>query len=291
MDTAAPPLPPPLLLDTPDGARLALYRLGRRDAPPLLWGHANGFATGSYPALLAGLARDHDLWAWDARGHGESSLPEGVPLAAAVALDRLAADARQLAQAVRDATGAWPRGAAHSFSGLAMLRAGVPWPDLTLFEPPLMTPALLERPAIREAMRQRVAATLFRRRLWDGPAQLFARLRPHPAYALIGDAALQAHAAALLRPEGSGWRLRCAPETEAAIYEAVGNAATFESLPGVAVPCRFVASDTEAGDWLRGVQPLAAAACGGQALVLPGTTHFLPLENPAGAAALLRPAG
>ncbi|ONG50814.1 hypothetical protein BKE38_17355 [Pseudoroseomonas deserti] len=280
-----------LLLDTPDGARLALYRLGRRDAPPLLWGHANGFAVGSYPALLADLARDHDLWAWDARGHGESSLPEGLPVAEAVTLDRLAADARRVAEAVRDATGAWPRGAAHSFSGLAMLLAAVPWPDLTLFEPPIMTPALLERPEIREGMRQRVAATLFRRRLWDGPAQLFARLRPHPAYALIDDAALLTHATAQLRAEAAGWRLRCAPETEAAIYQAVGNATVFESLPGVTVPCRFVASDTEAGDWLRGVQPLAAAACHGQALVLPRTTHFLPLENPAGAAALLRPPG
>ncbi|WP_159994546.1 alpha/beta fold hydrolase [Roseomonas sp. 18066] len=277
-------------LDTPDGARLTLYRLGRRDAPPLLWGHANGFATASYPALLADLAQDHDLWAWDARGHGQSTLPEGVPVAEAVTLDRLGADAHLVAQAVRQATGAWPQGAAHSFSALAMLLAGVAWPSLTLFEPPIMTPALLERPAIREGMRQRVAATLFRRRLWDSPAQLFARLRPHPAYALIDDAALQAHATAQLRPEETGWRLRCAPETEAAIYQAVGNFLTFESLARVTVPCCFVASDTEAGDWLRGVQPLAAAACHGRAVVLARTTHFLPLENPAGAAALVRQA-
>jgi pimeloyl-ACP methyl ester carboxylesterase len=288
MAIAAALPPPQRMLEAADGARLALYRLGRRGAPPLLWGHANGFACGSYPALLADLARDHDLWAWDMRGHGGSSLPDDVPVAGAVPLDRLAADAGQVAETVRQATGTWPRGAAHSVSGLAMLLAGVPWPDLVLFEPPLMLPALAERPAVREGLRQRVAATLFRRRLWDNPAQLFARLRPHPAYARIDDAALDAHARALLRPEAEGWRLRCAPETEAAIYEAVANTRTHAALGGLGLPCCFVASDTEAGDWLRGVQPLAAAACGGRHAVLPGTTHFLPLEAPAAAAALIR---
>ena len=77
-------------VETSDGARLPVYEAGGiRDAPGLLVGHANGLAAGSYAPWLRDLTRDFRVFAFDARGHGGSSWPEG-PLETVFAIDRLA---------------------------------------------------------------------------------------------------------------------------------------------------------------------------------------------------------
>ena len=47
-------------IDGAPGQRLRLYRMraGRRDGPPLLLGHCNGFAAGAYLPILRELARE-----------------------------------------------------------------------------------------------------------------------------------------------------------------------------------------------------------------------------------------
>src|SRR5258707_15427086 len=73
-----------------DGARLPIYETGgAQSAPALLVGHANGLAAGSYGPWLRDLARDFRVFAFDARGHGGSSWPEG-PLGTGFSVDRLA---------------------------------------------------------------------------------------------------------------------------------------------------------------------------------------------------------
>src|SRR2546430_13653838 len=71
-----------------DGARLPIYEAGgAQSVPALLVGHANGLAAGSYGPWLRDLARDFRVFAFDARGHGGSSWPEG-PLATVFSVDR-----------------------------------------------------------------------------------------------------------------------------------------------------------------------------------------------------------
>ena len=76
----------------PDGARLPIYAIGiRPHAPGLLVGRANGFSAELYEPWLYELAQRFCVIAWDARGHGGSSWPEG-PLEDVFSVDRLADD-------------------------------------------------------------------------------------------------------------------------------------------------------------------------------------------------------
>jgi pimeloyl-ACP methyl ester carboxylesterase len=276
---------------TQDGVALALHHLGAKGAPPLLWGHANGFCTGSYTALLRELASDHDVWAWDMRGHGASPLPAGAELRDAMALLQVAGDATLACTAVRDATGQQPHVAGHSFGALALLLAaqgGAPWRSGCFFEPPAPTRAMVQDPAHIASNQARLAATLRRRRQWPSPGAFAARLRQDPGHAGISDAGLIAHAEAALRREGAQWVLRCAPETEAAVYGITFSSLAQDTLRSTGRPVLFVASAAAPDRWLAAAQAEAAARCAGRLLRLPGTTHLLPLEQPSACAAAIR---
>lgn len=278
-------------LDAADGVRLALHhRGGPRGAPPLLWGHANGFAAQCYAPLLDLLARDFDVWAWDARGQGMSDLPEAAP----VDLPAVTADAALALGAVRDATGALPHVATHSFSGVAMLHAattrGVAFASLTCFEPPFLLPEQETDEA--EGHHARVSGTLRRRADWDSPAALATRLAATPGFALVAPDALAVLAEAILKPRpGGGFTLRCAPATEAAIYRAMWDTAPLLALRPLPAPLRFVMSDAAPPappSPARRATPDAATRCRAPLLEIPGTSHLLALERPAACAAAIQ---
>lgn len=278
-------------LEAGDGVRLTLHhRGGPAGAPPLLWGHANGFATACYAPLLDLLARDFDVWAWDARGQGLSAMPAGAPLD----LGAIAGDAALALRAVQAATGVLPHVATHSFSGVAMLHGhatlDLDWRSATLFEPPLVLPEQV----IEEIDRHhaRVAGTLRRRAEWESPAALADRLAATPGFALMPPDALGVLAAGILAPRpGGGFTLRCAPATEAAIYGTVWDASVFQGLRPMARPMRFVASDgtpPPPPSPARRAQRGAAAACAAPFSELAGCSHLLALERPEACAALIR---
>src|SRR5579883_3260895 len=133
-------------IGTSDGARLPVYEAGgAQDSPALLVGHANGLAGGSYAPWLRALTRDFRVFAFDARGHGGSSWPEG-PLETVFSIDRLADDLREIAAALRSRLGARPlHYAGHSLSAAAAVRIAtrgecLPFDGITLFEPPIFPP-------------------------------------------------------------------------------------------------------------------------------------------------------
>src|SRR3546814_832470 len=155
-----------------------LYRLrrGRPGGPVLLWGHANGFAAGSYLPLLEELCEDFRVFAFDARGHGGSQQPP-APFGRTLHIDRYTEDLGLHVGRVRECTGDAPLFyAAHSFSGVAALRLGAvrgiaPWRAVVLFEPPLVpTPDHPEHAVAVTTARDLVAAAKRRRRRWTSPA-------------------------------------------------------------------------------------------------------------------------
>lgn len=277
------------LLRAADGVGIALHRLEAAPAarPPLLWGHANGYAAACYAPLLNDLARDFDVWAWDARGQGASGA------ASETSLEAMAGDAALALAAVAEATGGVPHVATHSFAGIAVLwqalHRGAAWRSGTFFEPPLVMPAgLAEGQAQHEA---RVAGTLRRRADWPGPDALAERLAGSPAFAFVTPEALAIHARAILRPGGDGQTLRRAPAMEAAVYRAVWTTAPFEALHPLGRPVAFIGSDGSAlapPSPSRLAQPAAAVACGGSYAMVPGSSHLVALERPAACAALVR---
>ncbi|MFN4087707.1 MAG: alpha/beta fold hydrolase, partial [Alphaproteobacteria bacterium] len=232
-----------------DGLALRLYRLrrGRPDAPVLLWGHANGFAAGSYLPFLQELEEHVRVFAFDARGHGGSERPP-APFAETLHLDRYAEDVGLHLMRVREAVGDAPLFfAAHSFSGVAALRLGAirgiaPWRAVVLFEPPLVpTPEHPEHAVAMATGRALVAGAQRRRRRWADPAAFAESLGRRVPYANFRPDMLEAHCRASLRPTGDGdFELCCAPEVEMATYDAVDDFTTFSALPSFPCPVHYV---------------------------------------------------
>lgn len=275
-----------------DGIRVALYHPGGPPgAAPLVWGHANGFCTGSYAALLDDLSRDHDVWAWDMRGQGRSELPDGVAPAQALSLERVAEEAAAVCALVHAETGEVPHAAGHSFGALALLHAAreaPPWRSGCFFEPPIPTREMIAEAANIAATEARIRATLRRRRRWTHPQSFAARLRAHAGYAGIADAVLQAHARAVLREADDGWELRCPPEVEAEVYRLTFSAAVQDALRPIQRPLLFVVSSAMPVRWPAAAQVEAARRSGGRLLRIANTTHLLPLDRPEACASVIR---
>jgi len=289
-----PSLPEPFaersVVAADDGLELSLYRLreGKDGAPALLWGHANGFPAGGYAPLLRLLASNFRVYAYDARGHGGSGLPDDKP-----GFDRYAADLDLVCRAVRaDADGAPLFYASHSFCGVAGLRlAGVfgrePWEAFTAFEPPVSPP--LDHPArghSETASLELSGMALRRRPRWADPEAFRQALAGRTAYEGFEPEALAGHCRGSLHPTGDGdWQLACPGPLEAHNYEAALDPSTFEGLARIARPVTFVASvdGGESGNpsWAATVQAACAARVpNGRLATFSGAGHLVPFEDP-----------
>lgn len=283
---------------SPAGRRLALYRLrGPRRGNAILWGHANGFAAGSYARVLRALAAEADVFAFDAAGQGGSDSAEtGLPEFCAA--DRLAEDVEAVVRAAQAWSGqARLRYAAHSLCGSAMLhlatahRARFEALDLAgllLFEPPLFPPeghAL--RAAADENQIKRLARTEARRAVFPGgPAEFAAYLAQREMFADFPPETLADHAAATLRAEGATWRLACTPAMEAEFFRTFRKVplflrlAEYRSPPSVGFVAGDIARAKARGDWVSGIMDDAAARLPGASLaVMEGRSHMMIFED------------
>jgi hypothetical protein len=286
------------------GVRLALYRLNpaRDDAPVLLWGHAGGFAAGSYLPLLVELAQHADVFAFDARGsdapaQGSAAFPGTHADLPHYAPARFARDLAAIARAVSALRpGASIHYGAHSLNAAALLRLGgefaeiftsLPWGRFILFEPPLFPAG--DAPEHEEASdknRFLVVRTIMRRAAWPAREDLVAYLTGRGVFAALSRPWLDAHVRATLRPVASGgFELACSPQIEATIYGAFGDDSTWRTLPDFPYRERvhLVGGDPESGakrDWVTAVVGSAARVLRpGRFTILPGLGHFMIFED------------
>lgn len=286
------------------GTRLRLYRMhgAGREGRPVLVGHCNGFAAGCYLPLLHALATDHDVYAFDHRGHGgsESGLPsEGAPLA-----DNVASDVRALIEAVGALRSDAPvHYVGHSLSAAALLHLAItrggayralPLAQVILIEPPVFpdaTHALFEE-CTRSTI-ELVARTRRRRRQWASREAYVAALRGRGPFAAFAPGMLEHVARATLRPAGDAFVLACAPETEAAIFSTWGRPILFPFLGEVSAPppLTLVGGDAsaEARDWVTAMMPSVASRIARLSFfTMSGHGHLWPFEAPADAVSFLR---
>lgn len=282
------------MLARPDGVRLRVYALKAASAelPALIWGHANGFAAGSYLPFLEDLGRDFRVFAFDARGHGGSDEP-AAPLSLSLHIDRYARDLGAVAAWVSEQIGTAPLYfASHSFSGVAVLRLGAvfgiaPWAGVTVIEPPLVpTPDVPEHDVAVGKSQGLIALARRRRRRWGSPEAYFESLVKRPPYSGFRADMLAAHCRATLMPTGEGdYALCCAPETEIATYTTVLNSSTFRALTRFPLPVHVVAADPAPPgghpSWAALVQAATAERLPNSRLtVVPGASHMVPFEFP-----------
>lgn len=130
-------------LPLPDrGVEIALMDWGG-EGPLALLHHANGFCAALWDPVARGLRDHYRVIAMDARGHGDSSRPEGED---AYAWDQLGEDARAVANALAGELGLPRVGLAlgHSFGGTSLMLAAAQQPGL--FEALVMLDPVLHPP-------------------------------------------------------------------------------------------------------------------------------------------------
>lgn len=293
------------------GVRLNLYQLrpGRPAGPVILFGHACGFAAGSYLPLFERLVADAEIFAFDARGHGGSDVPAPEP-----GIYDPDSYARDLA-ALGAATAARAQGrplhyVGHSLCAAAMLRLGavfpalfraIPWRSVLIFEPPIFPSA--DRPEHAECLekdRRLAQRTAARRRDFASPEELVGLIAGRGVFRDVRREFLVAHAVATLKPAAVGYTLACPPEVEAATFASFGEDSTFRALPEFPAepPLHYVAGDATAADrnWATLAAPAVAERLGARAgraarrrfTALPGRGHLMIQEDPELTAGLIR---
>jgi pimeloyl-ACP methyl ester carboxylesterase len=279
-----PPTPPPAhQVPSTDGVSIALHDLGG-DGPPLLLCHPTGFLGMTWAPLAAELAGVAHSWALDFRGHGDSTAPASGDFAWTGMADDVLAVVDHLGVAGVRACG-------HSMGGGALLMAEHRRPGtfagLWLFEP-IAFPALegsTSRPApLAEAARKRRPA-------FPDRDAAYANFASKPPLASLTPAALRAYVDHGLRdtPDGDAVELKCAPDVEAAVFQAALRAPTFTLLPEIRCPVTLATGGDAVGP--AQIAPMIADRLPNVTLERhPEVTHFGPMEDPAGMAASVRAA-
>lgn len=277
----------PLRSPAGDGAMAALA-FGPASRPvDLVFAHANGFNAMTYRQLLAPLgAAGWHVLAIDQRGHGRSQLPAD-PDAPGHSWLHYRDDLLALFQAL----GGPPRVlAGHSLGGTASLlaaaergRRGEPAPALVLFDPVL--PATDQASEASADHSPLVRGAQNRNDRFPGPTAALASYRGRGAFQTWPESVIADYLADGLTPRGDGsWHLCCAPAWEAAnfMHPYRGDlASVLRALPG---PLQVLRAGTGSTCHWRDWPPHA------QVQTLPGSTHFLPMEQPEAAREALRQA-
>jgi pimeloyl-ACP methyl ester carboxylesterase len=264
-----------------DGLRIAALDWGGRGRPLLLV-HANGFCAGVWDPLARALAGDYRCIAVDVRGHGGSDTP---PDRRAITFEAAASDLAP----VLDALGVDEVVAlGHSSGGACVILLDGVRPGLVTGA--LLCEAIAFPPAFRPDGPSPLAEGARRRRaVWPDRATAEASYASRLPLAVMEPAVLAAYVRWGFRDRRDGQvELACAPETEAAFFEAgihgSGHAA-FAQLPGLAGRATVVAGDrTDLPRPMFGAQ----AEILGAPLVEVAGGHFFLQEDTARAASLVR---
>jgi pimeloyl-ACP methyl ester carboxylesterase len=264
-------------LPSTDGVELAVHDLGG-DGAPLLMAHATGFCAGVLAPLAARLASRFHCWAFDARGHGDTTTPAGLDWS----WGRFAEDVL----AVVDGLGLErPYGFGHSSGGAAVLDAEARRPDafagLWCFEP-IVWPEITEE--LKASRRPLISGALKRRGQFASPEEAYENFASKPPLESLDPQALRAYVDCGFTPDREGVRLRCPPFVEAAIYRQGLVHDGFSRLGTVRCPVVVARGGRSVAVEADVVRAQVHALPSAELVTFPGLGHFGPLEDPAGVA-------
>ncbi|MBT6975667.1 MAG: alpha/beta hydrolase [Rhodospirillaceae bacterium] len=300
-----PTLPPnfaeAFTVPTTGGLELRVYRLQKAPdeaAPALIFAHANGFNAGCYQPFLRCLSAHFRVFAYDARGHGNSSRPLDN-LEHDYAMVRFAEDLSAITARVRWMIGAEAalHFASHSLGGLAavLMEAELdeaPFDSLTLFEPPIYPPDdHVERAAALEHAPIFIRWAAARRGTFPDRQALRAEMDKIITYRRFAPEMMEAYmdAAVEAGPDG-GLALRCPGVIESAIYGNCPYSGIFEQTAAVTTRARIYATDQsvlpDLHSWAPGTMAsIAANMAQAEARTMPGCLHLMVQEDPDACAA------
>lgn len=263
------------------GVEIALLDWGGK-GPLALLHHANGFCGALWALVAESLERSFRVVAMDARGHGDSSRPEGE---GAYAWDRFPEDLLGVARALApEAPGSRiALGLGHSFGGTSTLAAAARAPGLfervLAVDPVVFPPGMLRARRATRTGNARAKAALRRRAVFESRDAARSRWQGRDFFAEWDPRALELYVQEGLRERPDGqFELKCPPEVEAAIFSAGSAFDLFELAPGIDVPARILWA--AGGNFPREVHE-SLAACMAKGSVEPiEAGHLAPMERP-----------
>jgi pimeloyl-ACP methyl ester carboxylesterase len=264
------------------GVEIALLDWGG-DGPLVFMHHANGFCAGTLGLVAEALAPRFRAIAMDARGHGDSSKPEGP---ASYEWDQFAEDYLAVAERLSaEHGGAKLIGLGHSFGGTTALGAAARRPELferlVLVDPVIPTPdaaAALDPERVKRLSRLKDGARR-RRAHWPSRAQARAHFAARSLFANWLPEALDLYVEHGLRERADGSvELKCPGEIEAAIFGASRGLDMVDLVRRARVPATVLwAVD---GDFPRAVYERVFAEMERARIVDVACGHLIPMERP-----------
>ena len=261
----------------------------RGTQPTLLMAHATGFHGRVWDPIIKRLPDRHVI-ALEQRGHGRSETTEiegwgifGRDLAAfATALDLSAAI-----------------GIGHSMGAHALVQAAAYEPTrfsrLILIDPVILEPLVYHRTPAPEGSVHPAARRLNR---FDSVQMMIDRFADRPPYSVFAAESLRAYCehALVAADDCRGFRLACAPITEARIYlTSWRNAGVYASIRALKIPvlivrARLPAADRKSPDF--GSSPtwpgLVSEFHDAREIYLPDRSHLVPMEDPIRIASVIK---
>ena len=273
-----------LVIQHPAGNHLSCLSIGNVEAgskPLLVFSHATGFNAQTYTPLFEQLADVCDIVAPDARGHGLSTVP---------------ADPRKLSDwstyyaDIALVLNSWNRPAflaGHSLGGMCSLIAAKKAPGMVrgvmaidpVFLDPLQGSVMSALRLLNRHDRFPLAAGAKRRKAeFESIEQVKQVYKKRRAFAAWPDEWLDAYVEAAFESFDAGVRLRCHPLWESKTFSSV-ESWPWKRLPEKSLPVNLILAQREStcSDWSRRL--LKAVRPDWQQTVVPGSSHFLPMEN------------
>lgn len=263
------------------GGAMAALEFGDAARPiDVVFVHANGFNARTYRSILAPLAEDFRILAVDQRGHGRSTLPADT--VGRTSWDGLRDDLLALLTTldIRDVVLS-----GHSMGGTACVLAQAQAPErvrsLVLFDP-VVVPSPSDHGIDPETFANSplVQGALRRRAVFDSQAAVIGAYTGRGAFKTWTAEMLADYVADGFRERPDGQvELSCAPEWEASNFSSHAHD-TWGAFERAQVPIRILKA--EVASTCREDPRFDALVAAGriEAEVIPGTSHFLPMERP-----------
>ncbi len=262
------------------GVETALLDWGG-EGPLALLHHANGFCKGVLGLLVPELRRHFRVFAMDARGHGDSSQPEGPD---AYRWEEFALDVAAVAERLADEHGApLALGLGHSFGGTSMLGAASRRPDLferLVLVDPVTPPRAEDTPPERHAHTANLAEGAQRRRSdWPSRADARAWWAERPLFEAWQPDAIDLYALDGLRDRADGTvELKCPGAIESAVFRNGGSVDVAGGVAGMTTPTLWLRAAL-GGFPIETYQRLAASMADARIESL-DAGHLVPMERP-----------
>lgn len=259
-----------------DGVDVAVHDLGGTGEPFLIC-HATGLHGRAYDPMAEQLASRRHVYSLDFRGHGDTPAPGNNRFEWSAMADDLAAVIAKLTAEPLDVFG-------HSMGGAVAVLVEFDRPGTLrsayLFEP-IIVPTLGSLPSDNEGNNPMAAGARRRRPTFPSRGEAMLRYARKPPMSALQAGSLAAYVEHGFKDEPDGTvRLKCAPEHEAATFDATGKA-TINNARRVTTPT-VVAVGRDEGSWSPSMfGPAIVDAMPNARLERhPTLGHFGPLQNP-----------